>query len=493
MSNDALKEFARMMAEELKKKKVETTSINEEIETQAEKKNTAVEVSKYLSKPKVYKEDIEVDHNKLVSISNDSNNIPAAPSNIEAQRWNDPLRKEPGERFVTLKEMNDHYGLFLQRIQQQMSTIGGGGEVNFRNLDDVARSTMTPNNDNWVLEYDATTKGVKFTNQLGPVDFVRFDLNHTHEEIRVPGTLCWSPQDQTLNIEHPGGVTQQVGQESYAYVRNGTANTIVNGTPVMFAGAQGDGITGSRLLVAPMVADGTFPSLHGLGIATQDLEPGEDGRVTVWGKIRELNTSVWSVGDILYADPDNPGQLTNVKPTAPNNVIPFAAVLKTGIEDGEIFVRPTINQMMYYGRFSRTTDVTAPNPNQCYAIPFDTTEISNGIVFNGGTDTQIIVPESGFYQIEVIAQITATSNKGLVYFWFRKNGTDVPNSSHVSTITNGDTFNISTSIQVSLDANEYIEIMWARTADGILLDARAATAFAPATAAATVNVTQVQL
>lgn len=105
MTNDSLKEFAKMMAEELKKTKEKSNapSINEQLETYVEKTNTAIEVSKYLSKPKVYKEDIEVDHNKLLNTSNDSNNIPAAPSNIEAQRWNDPLRPLD-QKFVTVRK-----------------------------------------------------------------------------------------------------------------------------------------------------------------------------------------------------------------------------------------------------------------------------------------------------------------------------------------------------------------------------------------------------
>ena len=57
----------------------------------------------------------------LLNKSNSSNNIPAAPQDIESQRWNDPLTKQVTGGFVTKKEMNDSYGLFLQRIQQQMS------------------------------------------------------------------------------------------------------------------------------------------------------------------------------------------------------------------------------------------------------------------------------------------------------------------------------------------------------------------------------------
>lgn len=397
------------------------------------------------------------------------------------------------QKFVTLDELNKHYNTFLQRIQQQLTSLGGGGEVNFRYLDDVNRSTMTSSNDNWVLEYDAATGDVQFTNQIGPIDYVRFDTLHTHEEARVPGTLCWDPYDRTLNIQHPDGVTQQVGQESYAVVKNRTGSTILNGTPVMFAGAEANTEFGSRLLVAPIVANGTFPSLYGLGIATQDILDGSDGLVTVWGKVRDLDTSIWSVGDILYANSNTPGTLTNVKPTAPNNVIPFAAVLSSNSEFGEIFVRPTIEQRQYYGRFSRLIDGTANSENVATPIVFETVDISNGIVINGPANTQIQVADSGFYQFDLSAQVSATSNKGIVYFWFKKNGDDVPHSTRSTTVTNGDTFHFNCNLQISLNANDYVEVYWARSAAGILLDAQAATAFAPETPAATINITQVQL
>ena len=397
------------------------------------------------------------------------------------------------QRFVTFRELNDHYSLFLSRIQQQLASLGGGGEVNFRYLDDVNRDTMGSSNDNNLLEYDAATGKVQFTDIVGPIEQLSFNTSHTHSEERVPGTLCWDPNDQTLNLTHPGDVTQQIGQELYAKVRNGTANTIFKGTSVQFIGADENGGQ-ARLLVGPMLADGTYPSLYILGITSQDLEPGEDGRVSVWGKVRDIDTSAFDVGNVLYVSANTAGGLTNVKPTAPNNVIPVAAVLKKDATEGEIFVRPTVEQQMYYGRFSRLTDQVATGvTNTAIPIEFDTTEISNGITFNGGSNTEILVSDSGFYQFDLSAQITATSNKGVVYFWFRKNGTDIPHSTRSTTVTNGDTFNVSTTIAISLDADDYVEIMWAKTAAGIFLDAKAATAFAPETAAVMINVTQVQL
>lgn len=433
---------------------------------------------------------IEISKEAIVEKTVQSLNQKHASENIEKARWADPLRKDPNEKFVTFKEMNDHYGLFLQRIQQQMSSIGGGGEVNFRNLDDVDRSTMSLSNNNWLLEYDSETKKVKFTNEIGPIDRINFDLTHTHDEERIPGTLCWSTSDQTLNLEHPNGVTQQIGQELYGYVRNGTANTILNGTAVQFSGAEENGT--ARLLVSPMQANGEFPSLYGLGIATQDIEPGEDGRVTVWGKVRDLDTTQWEVGDILYISPINAGELTNTKPTAPNNVIPIAAVLKKDVENGEIFVRPTIDQQQYYGRFARTTTQTANTINTGYPIIFDDTEISNGVVI-GVTPSHIIVSESGFYQFDISLEVEATSNKGVVYVWFRKNGVDIPKSSRSNTITNGDVFAITSSLQISLNANDYVEIVWAASASGIQLKSNESPVVGPSVAAALLSVGQIQL
>lgn len=491
-ANQMLKEFADMVSKELNKAKVEP--VLEEVVDTTPTSVVSDSVSKtleYLSKkgPSTSLiEDFESDHQAMVAT--DRSSIPAKPDELEQYKMTDPLAK-PDQRFVTLQEMNTHYSLFLKRIQTQMSSIGGGGEVNFRNLDDVDRSTMTPSNDNFVLEYDAASKKAQFTNKIGPIAHVEFDVTHVTSDESV-GTLCWNTDDQTLNLFQPNGVTQQIGQETYAYVRNGTENTIPDGTVCMFTGAaQPDGT--SRLLVGPAVSDGTFPSLYTIGVATHDIESGEDGKVTVWGKVRELDTSAFDVGNILYSDPANPGGFTNIKPTAPNNVVPVAAVLRKGTTDGEIFVRPTIEQRMYYGRFTRTTDQTIANPNEAAAVVFDTIEIANGVSFNGGSDTQVKVIESGFYQFDLSVQVTASSNKGIVYFWFRKNGVDIPRSSRSTTVTNGDTFNVSTAISISLVADDYVEIMWAKTAAGIFLDAVDATAFSPSAAAVMLNVTQIQL
>ena len=62
-----------------------------------------------------------------------------------------PLKK----KFVTLDEFQSHYKIFINRIQQQLATLGGGGAVNIREMDDVDHSTARVNGK--YLKYNSTT------------------------------------------------------------------------------------------------------------------------------------------------------------------------------------------------------------------------------------------------------------------------------------------------------------------------------------------------
>jgi len=60
------------------------------------------------------------------------------------------------KNYATIDDLNKHYQLFLNRVQQQLSTVGGGGAVNIKDMDDVDLSTAEVNGK--VLEYDSTLK-----------------------------------------------------------------------------------------------------------------------------------------------------------------------------------------------------------------------------------------------------------------------------------------------------------------------------------------------
>ena len=276
----------------------------------------------------------------------------------------------------------------------------------------------------------------------------------------------------------------------YTVVQNNTGFTIPKGTVVGFAGVGSNNV----LSVTPYLADGSSPSLYILGVMAEELpDSGATGLCCVWGNVSGIDTSAFSVGDVLYASPTVAGAFTNVKPTAPDNVIPIAAVLVDSATAGDIFVRPTIEQQKYYGEFTKTTDQTPASTNTAYALTFDNTEIAEGISI-GSPASRIVVVQSGLYQFDATVQIGSSSSSAkTVWLWFRKNGTDVANSARLVTINinNGYTA-VSMSEFFSLAANDRIEIMFAANDTAITVDNVAATAFAPAAPAVVLAVSQIQ-
>jgi hypothetical protein len=119
---------------------------------------------------------------------------------------------------------------------------------------------------------------------------------------------------------------------------------IDDGTPVMAVGSVG--ATG-RILIAPM--DGTVPSNAKfiLGVATHNIGNNQNGKVTAFGKVRNIDTSgssvseVWSTGDVLWVNSTIVGELTNVEPSAEFIGMPVAFVVNANPNVGILSVRIT--------------------------------------------------------------------------------------------------------------------------------------------------------
>jgi hypothetical protein len=95
-----------------------------------------------------YKEELEEPKEDLIE---KSLGLLAEPSDVKVQQ--DPLTPLD-QKFATLEDLQKHYKLFLSRIQQQLSTVGGGGETRLEFLDDVDRNTAKTNN--YFLKYNAS-------------------------------------------------------------------------------------------------------------------------------------------------------------------------------------------------------------------------------------------------------------------------------------------------------------------------------------------------
>lgn len=312
------------------------------------------------------------------------------------------------------------------------------------------------------------------------------DFNGIAPHVSSPRRLSWNPVDETLDLGLPNSVTLQLGQEMYARVRNISGATITNGSVVNIIG--GSSMT---LHIEPFIADGSHLNVAFLGVMTHDIADGAAGYCTVWGNVRELDTTAFTTGDVLYASPTVLGGFTNVKPTAPNNVIPVAFVTSVGTL-GSVFVKPVIEQNKYYGRFEKTVDQSPTVINTAEVIPINNTIEANGVTITSGS--RITFANSGVYSIAVNFQITSgSSSQKNLWLWYRRNGVDVAGSSIINTtVTNGASQTVSRTNFFNINANDYIELYMAADSVNITLDASPATAFAPSSPAVRINVIQIQ-
>jgi len=122
-----------------------------------------------------------------------------------------------------------------------------------------------------------------------------------------------------------------------------------------------------------------------------------------------------------------------------------------------------------YGAFQDGTDQTAANTTTAYAITFDTTDFNNGVTLSNSS--RFNVAQAGIYNIQFSVQLVNTTNASVdIDIWFRKNGTNIDKSNSRFGLAPrksvGDPFHIICAINffVSLDTNDYVELMW-RTSD----------------------------
>jgi hypothetical protein len=334
---------------------------------------------------------------------------------------------------------------------------------------------------------------VQQVNNPGPIRGTTLTLNPTGAKIDS-GELSYNAAEDTFDLTHLNDVVQQIGFETYMRCANDTGTTIPNGSVVGFAGVNGE------IKISKYIANGSVQELYFVGVTTFDMADDVAGPVTLYGKVRGMDTTgtpvseAWAVGDILYASPTTAGALTKVRPTAPNTVIVVAAVLSVDATEGVIMVRPTIPIGLDYGTFTNTTDHTLAAINTATPISYDTTEITNGITI-GSPTSRLVVAQAGYYHVAVSAQITSTnSSSKTVYFWLDKNGTSVADTTRAITLSsNGEYQSFSTTYDISLQANDYVRVMWASDSTAVALESIPASAFAPSAPSVIVTLTQMQL
>ncbi len=164
-----------------------------------------------------------------------------------------------------------------------------------------------------------------------PFDSITFNINEG------------DASEQELKYSADKGYLQYGGVDSVQipilpgiwYVRNDTSVTIPKGTVVRASGTLG---ASGRIKVKHMIANGSIPAMYVLGIAMQDIAVGADGYVMTQGKIRQVNTTAYTEGAVLYADVDTLGGLTQTEPGNGYLKLPIAFVVNSAA-NGTLAVR----------------------------------------------------------------------------------------------------------------------------------------------------------
>lgn len=192
------------------------------------------------------------------------------------------------------------------------------------------------------------------TGGIATADYVQFDT--AYATTLAAGQLGWDGND-TLGLGMIGGnVIQKIGEDLFFYCK--ASSTITKGQVIMFTGAVGaSGVpTGAP---ATGITDGTYI----MGVAAEAIATNGFGLVQAFGTLRNVNTSGYADGDILWYNPAVTGGLTKTKPSAPNVKVQMAAVINGGSSGGgTILIR--INAGSTLGGTDSNAQITSPSNGQ---------------------------------------------------------------------------------------------------------------------------------
>lgn len=150
------------------------------------------------------------------------------------------------------------------------------------------------------------------------------------------------------------------------------------------------------------------------------------------------------------------------------------------------------------GSFYHSVTQTAVAINTAYAMRLGATDIgiTSGfsIVNDGsGNPTQITAANSGVYNLAFSAQLSKTGGgEATIDIWLRINGLNVSNSNTSVTMKANANYMVAAwNFFVSLNENDYVEIMWATTDTGAQLLYEASNAVHPATPSVIATINQI--
>jgi hypothetical protein len=274
-----------------------------------------------------------------------------------------------------------------------ISATGGTGDV-------VGPASAT---DNAIARFDTTTGkliqnsavtisdagAIAGATTITDLDYLDFDT--TYATTLGAGQLGWNGND-TLGLGMIGGnVVQHIGEDTFFYVKASSA--ITKGQLCMFTGAIG---ASGVITAAPSNSLGSPQYI--MGFAAEDIALNAFGLVQSYGTLRNVNTSAYADGDVLYYNSAVTGGTTNVYPTS-GFIITVAAVTKGGSAGGgSINIRVTVTQ-----RITASTGISVAQTS------------SGSVITNSAPDQVVSLTGAGTTSISgTYPSFTITSNDAYV-------------------------------------------------------------------------------
>jgi hypothetical protein len=175
-------------------------------------------------------------------------------------------------------------------------------------------------------------------------DYLRLNITPSSIPTTV-GTMSWNDSDGTMDIRLKGGnVTLQVGEETVVRVVNKSGVDLLeaNYQVVRVRNEAEGGAQGQRLAVVLARANTKVNHTGLLGIVTETINSNQEGFVTNFGIVRDIDTTgdlqgeTWVDGDVLWLSETTAGALTNIEPTT--HPIQIGYVIYAHANNGKIFV-----------------------------------------------------------------------------------------------------------------------------------------------------------
>lgn len=132
------------------------------------------------------------------------------------------------------------------------------------------------------------------------------------------------------------------------------------------------------------------------------------------------------------------------------------------------------------GGFQDNTTQTAASANVAYPITFNTTDFSNDVSI-GTPTSRIVVAKAGLYNFQFSVQLDKASGAAAnVWIWPRVNGTNIPDSASKVAIQGTTAESVPAwNFVLSMDANDYFELVWLTDDNNVVLKHEAGFGTAP--------------